>query len=208
MIAGLNINNVSILKRKAAPSLGGKDRLRRVRFLLLITGMAAVLALSFPGTALAYVSISSAADLNLAAIPGTGGASEGTVTWTVATDAVLGYSLTVQASGAPAMTQNSYNIPDYPATTPETWSVASTSAAFGFSTQGPSTPTATWGTPASGAGKYRGFSGTSPIEIANRVLPTAGENTTVYFRAEVGSSRFQVSGTYTATITATATVTI
>lgn len=183
--------------------------LRGVKCLFLFTVAAVALlpAFSQPAAA-ASVSISSPADLTMAAIPGTGGVSEGTIDWTVTTDAVLGYTLTVQATSTPAMTQPGYSIPDYPASTPETWSVAAANAAFGFSAQGPSTPTSSWGTPGSGSGKYRGFSGSSPIEIANRVLPTAGESTTVYFKAEVGSSRLQASGTYTAVIVATATITI
>lgn len=211
MTHGLNLKDISKLMIRAIPHPVRLISLRRLRHIVLIAVMGAALIPAFSQTASAYVSISSPPDLNLAAIPGTGGASEGTVVWTVATDAVLGYTLTIQASGTPAMTSGANSIADYAEAvpgTPETWTVAASAAAFGFSAQGASTPTGTWGTPASGAGKYRGFTGSSPIEIANRLLPTGGENTTVYFKAEVGASHFQVSGTYTATITATATATI
>lgn len=157
-----------------------------------------------------YISISSPSDVTLSAIAGTGGSSEGTAAWTVTTNNILGYNLSVAASASAAMTSGSNSIADYTpavAGTPETWSVAAANSEFGFSAEGASTPTATWGTPSTSAGKFRGFNGVTGIQVASKVLNTSGsgEATTVYFKAEVGASHFQPSGSYTATITATAT---
>lgn len=155
-----------------------------------------------------YVSITSPSDVTMSAIAGTGGSSTGSAAWTVATNNVLGYSLNVAASSSPAMSSGANTIADYTETvaaTPETWSVAATAAEFGFSAEGAATPTLTWGTPSTGSGKYRGFTGTTGIQVATAATPTSGQATTVYFKAEVGSSKLQTSGTYTATITATAT---
>ena len=64
-------------------------------------------------------------------------------------------------------------------------------SAFGFSVNG------TTG--------YQGFSGATPIQIVNNPGETAGDNTTVYFKAEVGASHLQASGSYAANLTVTAT---
>ncbi len=154
-----------------------------------------------------YISISQPANLDMPAVAGSGGTSEGNVAWTVGTNNLLGYTLSTSASTTPAMTGGGYSIPDYSpavAGVPETWSVAANSAAFGFSAEGNSTSTLTWGTPSTNAGKYRGFNGATGIQVASRVLPVASETTTIYFKGEIGTSYMQPSGTYTATITATA----
>lgn len=154
-----------------------------------------------------YISISHPSDVNMPPVAGSGGTSEGNVGWTVSTNNLLGYTLTAAASTAPAMTGGGYSVPDYSTTvldTPETWSVAANEAAFGFSAEGSATPAATWGTPSTGAGKFRGFNGTTGIQVASRVLPVASELTTLYFKGEIGTSYMQPSGTYTASITATA----
>jgi len=54
---------------------------------------------------------------------------------------------------------------------------------------------------------FEGFSGATKIKIAedNQETPVGGASTTVNFKAEVGSSRNQPAGDYSATITATAT---
>lgn len=157
-----------------------------------------------------YISISSPTDVTLSAIAGTGGSSQGTAAWTVTTNNILGYTLSVAAAASPAMSGGGNTIADYTplvAGTPETWSVAAADSEFGFSAEGASTPTATWGQPSLSLGKYRGFNGTSGIQVASKSVNTSGsgEATTVYFKAEVGSSHFQPSGSYSSTITATAT---
>ncbi len=153
-----------------------------------------------------YISLSNPGDVTLANIAGTGGASENSATWTVATNNDLGYKLEVSASGSPALTKGADSFADLAdGGTPIPWSVAPADSAFGFSAEGAATSTALWGTPSSGSGKYRGFTGSTPIEVANNGNETAGEDTTVYFKAEVGASHLQASGLYTANVTVTAT---
>lgn len=158
----------------------------------------------FPTSAVA-ISINAPADMTLPAIPGTGGISTGTVTWTVS-NAPSGYNFTIKTTGSPALNNGSESISDYHSATPEAWSVAAANSEFGFSAQGPSTPTATWGTPASGSGKYRGLNGATQINIAGHSSVLIGsESTTVYFKVEIGASHLQTSGMYTADIMATVT---
>lgn len=182
-----------------------KYLLIRAWVLLGILGTAAFVSIMILPEHANAISISSPSDVTLSAIPGTGGTSTGSVSWTVST-VLTGYNLTVSASTTPAMKSGSNSIADYHATTPETWSTAVADSEFGFSTEGAATSTTTWGTPSTGAGKYRGFAGSTQINIASRAASlTFNDVTTVYFKIEVGSNHFQVSGTYTATITATAT---
>ena len=136
-------------------------------------------------------------------------------TWTVTTNNITGYNLTVKASTAPAMQQNATTtVADYTLVTPSTWSVSAGAAAFGFSAYGPDTNTTTWGSAGTcqasanvpSALKYLGFTtSTSTPVVATRAATTtfAGSATTVCFAVE--QNAFYIpSGTYTATITATA----
>lgn len=188
-------------------SLVRKPPLKEVTAIAAVAGCIALfIFLLLPSPAQAAVSISQPSNLVMPAIPGTGGGtSEGSTTWTVTGTALLGYTLEVSASSTPAMVSGAYNIPDYPATTPQTWSVASDAAAFGFSAEGDDTSTSTWGTPSTGNGKYRGFAGTSKILVAQGGILSFGNPTTIYFKVQVGSAVLKPSGTYVATITATAT---
>lgn len=137
-------------------------------------------------------------------------------TWTVRTNNVTGYNLTLKASTEPAMQQNSTTtVADVAATTtPATWSVGVGTAAFGFSAYGTDVSTATWGTGGnceasshvpSTSLKYAGFRTSTSTVVATRAATTtsAGVGTTVCFA--VAQNAFYIpSGTYTATITATA----
>jgi hypothetical protein len=153
-----------------------------------------------------YISLSNPGDVTLANIAGTGGSSENSATWTVATNNDAGYKLEVTAAGSPAMTKGADSFADFPdGGTPIPWSVAAGNSAFGFSAEGNATSSVLWGTPSTGSGKYRGPTGSTAIEVANNGNETAGEDTTLYFKAEVGSSHLQASGTYTANLTVTAT---
>ena len=137
-------------------------------------------------------------------------------TWTVSTNNVTGYSLTIKASTAPAMQQNATTtVADYTVGTPSLWSVSAGTAMFGFSAYGTDVNTTNWGTDSSCQStdhvpstslKYSGFttSTSSPI-VATRTSTTSysGVPTTVCFAVE--QDAFYIpSGTYTATITATA----
>jgi len=145
--------------------------------------------------------------------------SVGSSAWTVATNSVTGYTLGVRASTTPALRNGATdNFADYTATTPtvpETWSVASSTKEFGYSAYGTNVTAGTWGTHtdcgststgivATGS-KYRGFT-TSDVTIASNsgVTAVAGVTTNICFAAEQNGV-YAASGTYTATITATAT---
>lgn len=128
-------------------------------------------------------------DVTLAQIDGTGGASEQSATWHVATNNVNGYKLEVSATGTPAMTKGSDSFADYAG--PGVWSIAANESAFGLSVNGTS--------------GYRGLSGATPIEVFNNPSETAGEDTIIYFKAAVGASHLQASGAYSADLTVTAT---
>jgi len=141
----------------------------------------------------------------------------GTTTWTVTTNDVNGYTLGLNATSTPAMQQNSTTtIADYQTGAPNTWSVTN-GAAFGYSAFGSDVATSTWGNATSSCSggtngnatstvlKYKGFT-TSPSTVASRSATTtfAGSSTTVCYAAEQNNF-FIPSGTYQATIVATAT---
>ncbi|HAS80906.1 MAG: hypothetical protein UR25_C0001G0006 [Candidatus Nomurabacteria bacterium GW2011_GWE1_32_28] len=142
--------------------------------------------------------------------------SIGSSSWLVKTNSALGYTLAVKASASPALVSGANSFADYTEAvpgTPDIWSIASGTKEFGYSAYGTDTPTATWGTSAScgaagvpaAAQKYDGFT-TSDNTIATRatVTPTTGITTTICFAA-AQNTVYAPSGTYTATITATAT---
>lgn len=162
------------------------------------------------------ISISNGADVTMA--PNIGVAAHGSIgssTWTVITNAALGYTLAVKASAAPALVSGVNSFADYTeavAGTPEVWSVASGAKEFGYSAFGTDTNTTTWGTGAScgaagaptGTAKYVGFLITDKT-IATRATttPFAGVDTTICFAAQQNNI-FAAAGVYTATITGTA----
>ena len=148
--------------------------------------------------------------------------SVATSTFVVSTNDYLGYSLNLTASTtAPAMQSASSSIPDV-TVTPTLYSslIPANSYGFGFSaysTTSPSNvPTGTWGTQttgcANGAGVpstgllYRGFAGNTPILVASNSSTTTPAGTAVVVCYVVGQNNSYIpSGSYTATITATAT---
>jgi hypothetical protein len=136
-----------------------------------------------------FISISNPGDVALANIAGVGGSSESNATWLVATNNDLGYKLEMSATGSPAMTKGADSFADY--TGAGVWSIPAANSAFGFSVNGTMA--------------YQGLTGTTPIQIWNNPNETAGESTTVFFRAEVGASHLQASGNYAANLTVTAT---
>ena len=162
------------------------------------------------------ITISDGANVTMAPNLGvTADQSIGTSSWIVKTNAALGYTLAVKASAAPALVSGANSFADFTEAvsgTPEVWSVTSGAKEFGYSAFGTDTATATWGTSAScgAAGipavaqNYVGFKITDKT-IATRatVTPNAGITTTICFAAQQNAV-FAASGTYTATITATA----
>jgi hypothetical protein len=166
------------------------------------------------------ITISSPSDITMTALSTSQNTSVGTAAWTVTTNSAGGYNLTVYASTAPALSRSGGggNIADYtPAVseTPETWSVSS-AAEFGYSAFGTHTPTGTWGTDSdcvAGANvpsttlKWRDFDLTgSADQISSSSSPTgtSGTATNICVATEQNGI-FAAAGTYSATITATAT---
>ena len=167
----------------------------------------------------AGISITSPSNITMSQTLGvTANTAVGTSTWNVKTNDVSGYNLTLKASTAPAMQNASSSVADYAIGAPTPWSVVN-SAKFGFSAYGTDVNPGTWGTVGaancsavgtahvpSGTLNYLGFttSTSSPV-VATRAATTttSGVDTTVCFAVEQNNV-YIPSGTYTATITATA----
>lgn len=163
------------------------------------------------------ISISDGANITMSPnISVSADSSIGSSTWTVTTNAASGYSLAVKASASPALVSGGNSFADYTeavAGTPDTWSVDASEYEFGFSAFGTDVEAEHKGSGSScGAGgtpdadlNYEGFA-TSDEIIATRasVTPTAGVTSTLCVAAEQNGV-FAPSGTYTATITGTAT---
>lgn len=168
----------------------------------------------------AYVAISAPADVTMSpSINGlTGGTSNGSAAWTVTTDSPSGYTLAVRASTNPALKSSDDSFADYTIAVPTlpdfTFSIAATASEFGFTPEG-SDITQTYKD--NGSSCNAGISDTADAcwfnfsATDNTVAQSAGANTpsgtatTVKMRSQSGTSHIQTSGTYTATITATAT---
>ena len=162
------------------------------------------------------VSITDGANVNMT--PNMGMSANGSIgssSWTVKTSTATGYTLAVKASSAPALVSGTSFFADYTEVTngtPEVWSVASGAKEFGYSVYGTDTG-ATWGT-GNGCGsagvplgtmKYVGFEIADKIIASSSVVTSiAGTTTNICFAVEQDTV-FAPSGTYTATITATAT---
>ncbi len=139
----------------------------------------------------------------------------GTTTWNVKTNNALGYTLQVNSTSTPAMqASGGLTITDYQTGAPNTWTATSSNAYFGYSAFGTDTPTGTWGTGSlcygsvsvpSATLKYKGFTA-SLVTVATRAATTttSGVDTTVCYAVEQNGS-YIPSGTYQATIVATAT---
>jgi hypothetical protein len=148
------------------------------------------------------ISLNSPSDVNMSPdIAGTG-SSTGSVTWTVVTNNSSGWKLEVETDQVNTMHSGSDIFTDYTEAmedTPETWSVASSASEFGFGATG------TYVLAKFGADKYMGFNSTTKEEVSTQAVETTGSDTAVIFKAEVGSSKSQPTGSYTSSVTATAT---
>lgn len=166
----------------------------------------------------AGISITSPSDVSMSQNLGVSAdTAVGTAVWNVKTNNAAGYTFAVKATTSPALVSGSNSVADYTpavAATPETWTVSSGAAEFGFSAFGSHISTGTWGTdsdclaganvPSAGL-KYRDFD-TSDITVgsSNATTTTAGVDSTVCFAAEQDTV-YIPSGVYIATIVATAT---
>lgn len=144
--------------------------------------------------------------------------STGASAWTVTTNANAGYNLNVQATSSPAMQHQTTgdSFADYSEATtdvPDSWSVDSGNYEFGFSAYGDDVSNATYGSgnscdgsgdPANTSMLYEGLE-TSDQIIATRssTTPTGGVTTNICFGAAQNNT-FAPSGSYEATVVATA----
>ncbi len=164
------------------------------------------------------ISISSPADVNLGSINGlTGGSATASSTWLVTTDSPAGYSLSIKASTNPALKSSISSFADYTLVgDPEfTFSIISTASEFGFTPEGVDivarfkdngSSACNTGSSDTADRCWDAFSTTdASISSKNSSNYPSGSTTTVKYRAEVGSSKIQDSGSdYSATITVTA----
>lgn len=161
------------------------------------------------------ISITSPSDTNMSTNLGVAqDTAVGTTTWNVKTNNAAGYTLAVKATNTPAMTSATNNIADYQTGAPNTWSVSSGDAAFGYSAFGTDVSTGTWGSASvcstgthvpNSSLNYKGFT-TSDFTVATRsaTTTTVGIDTSICYAVE--QDTFYIpSGTYKATIIATAT---
>lgn len=164
-----------------------------------------------------YISISSPSDLVLTNIGGIAGeGSEGTLSWTVVTDNVAGYSMTIAASTSPALQSAEDSFSDYvPAGSDPDYDfvIAPSSSEFGFTPEGTDVSSRFKDNGSAcntGAGETSGkcWDGlsTTPQTVAGKTSANhpSGSTITVRFRAEAGNARIQTSGSYSASVTATA----
>jgi len=145
-----------------------------------------------------------------------GGASNGSSTWNVKTDNPAGYELSVKAGTAPAMISSGnsfadytpgFSVPDY------SWNTPTSESRFGFSPEGDDIVSSfldngvscNTGVLDNTNACWTGFSTTNQLIAQSTVANSPiGASTTVKFRAEVGSTKAQEQGTYSANITVTA----
>lgn len=166
------------------------------------------------------ISISSPSDPTFSNMSGiTAGEGNASSTWTVITDNAAGYTLSVKASTNPALKSSTYGsfFADYTpagANPDKTFSIASTVSEFAFTPEsidvaqrykdnGTSCNTGSLDTVDA---CWDGFS-TSDVTVSSRASSNSptGSTTTVKYRAAIGSEKIQDAGSYSATITVTAT---
>jgi hypothetical protein len=152
-------------------------------------------------TVASTISITHPADVSMGTITGTGSVT-GSADWTVTTNNSSGWKLEVETNQANTMHSGSDVFTDYTELvdgTPETWSIVNSVSEFGFGATG------TYIETKFGVDKYMGFNNTTKEQVSHSAAETAGDATTVIFKAEVGSAKSQPTGSYSALVTATAT---
>ncbi len=164
-----------------------------------------------------YIALSQPSDLALSNINGlSGGGSEGTITYTVTTDNIAGYSMTINSNTTPAMKSSVDSFADYTPTGADpdyNFTNLPANSSFGFSPEGTDIisrfkdngSACNTGTSDTTSKCWDGLS-TSPKNIVQKNTgnhPT-GTSTNIRFRAESGANHIQTSGNYSASITVTA----
>jgi len=148
-----------------------------------------------------------------------GGTASGTGSWSVSTDSISGYSLRIRATSSPALKAGLNSFEDY---TPQTagtpdlnWNLQTANSEFGFSPYNLYSQPDKYknNTTACNAGTnideqkcwYNLTTSDETIAYKNSRTGISGEETKVYFRAEINtSSGIQEPGEYTATLVITA----
>ncbi len=161
------------------------------------------------------ISLSCPDSLDLTSITGTGQSTIDTsneATCNIATNNSNGYKLEWQASSNNMQNSNSDTISSYTPITPnapEPWLIDNTASEWGARLKSTSTDndTSTWGLSDGYDGNWLNIDNSTPFEIIRRTEETdqSGSDEIIQFGAEVGSNKFQPSGTYTTTVTMTAT---
>jgi hypothetical protein len=187
----------------------------------IATGMASStsysLSAGYQQMSVGSISISTSPDVTLPSISGLlGGESSATSTWTVITDNSAGYTLSIKATTSPALHNGISSFADYtPAgSDPDfNFSIAPTASAFGYSPEGADIVSRFKD---NGSACNTGSSNTSNtcwdkfttsnVSIASSNSPNSpsGTATSVVYKAKVGSSKIQDSGSYSASIVVTA----
>ncbi len=165
-----------------------------------------------------YISISSFSTNTLPSMSGfTGGIATGTISTLVVTDNPAGYSLSVQASSSPALTDlNGASFADYDPSggAPDfSFTIPTSASAFGFSVVSPdvvsrydnNNSACNTGSINTAFTCWDGFS-TSQKIIAQSSFSNQpnGATTTLDLEAEIGSTQLQDSGAYSASLILTA----
>jgi len=178
-------------------------------------GLAQTDSVTVNQTVTSGISIDTPADVTLTALTTTQLTSVGTTTWTVVTNNAAGYTLGVKAtltgSGALYDSGTGNYFTDYGTSSPSTWSVTN-AYMFGFAPLG--NDTTGYGTGSfcesstnvpSTTLNYVGFySADREVASSSSETTQAGTATTICYAVEQDTV-WAPSGTYTATITATAT---
>ena len=165
-----------------------------------------------------FISITSPSGATLPAIDGVnGGVSTSSVAWVVTTDSAAGYSLYLNANTSPALqSPGGGSFADYTpsgASPDFTFANGTASSSFGFSPKGTDIVpmykdngvSCNTGSGSTLNACWDGFTlATKLVARSTASNMPSGTQTTVNLQAQVGASKLQDSGTYTATITATA----
>jgi len=161
----------------------------------------------------AGITISSPTDITMTMLSLVQDSAVGDATWNVITNNQAGYSLVVNTSASPALVDSgtSEAFSDYSSVSKETWLVSDAYefgwSAYGNDVTGHGTDTDCINTAdvPSSTLLWEGFNGVTPIQMASSTSETnmAGTTSTICIATEQDTV-FAPSGSYSATITATA----
>lgn len=166
------------------------------------------------------ISISSPADFSFSSALGgiSGGTTDGTISWNVMTDNPGGYTLSARSATEPALKSGEYSVSDFSpveVNTPDfEWSIDQDDAEFGFSPEGSDVVLkfkddgfGTCGTGSQNSTNkcwYNFKTSNETVSQSSSNNNPSGSTTELKLKAQVGNSRFQPEGNYTAQIIVTA----